>query len=260
MGGSLWFAVEACSELHGPMRTAHHWPLAAWCRLTADLTSLVQQWTYGLPTAAELAGIEALANAKKASRSNLEDSGVPPPDVASVSTSPQQVADGSSASPQQVAAGSSASPSQQQQPATTMATTTASGGAQSHLGAILGELEEYENTHGRGTGRTATDFCKHPSLACAGGAIGGACVVFLVAALVLTVLHRRRSSVAPAGMSAPMVHPAEAAKLALGAPGNASIIPGVKERFELTEVVEQTGSPYSARRRVRTPFHPQAQE
>lgn len=29
-----------------------------------------------------------------------------------------------------------------------------------------------------------------------------------------------------------------------------------KERFELTEVVEQTGSPYSARRRVKTAFHP----
>ena len=33
-----------------------------------------------------------------------------------------------------------------------------------------------------------------------------------------------------------------------------SIIPGVKERFELTEVVEQTGSPYSARRRNKTAF------
>ena len=41
---------------------------------------------------------------------------------------------------------------------------------------------------------------------------------------------------------------------AAGANARLSIIPGVKERFELTEVVEQTGSPYSARRRNKTAF------
>ena len=39
-----------------------------------------------------------------------------------------------------------------------------------------------------------------------------------------------------------------------------SLLPGLKERFELTEVVEQTGSPSSARRRARTPFHPTRQQ
>jgi hypothetical protein len=39
-----------------------------------------------------------------------------------------------------------------------------------------------------------------------------------------------------------------------GANARLSIIPGVKERFEY-EVVEQTGSPFSARRRVKTAFN-----
>lgn len=48
--------------------------------------------------------------------------------------------------------------------------------------------------------------------------------------------------------------PARPAALGAGAQAHVSIVPGVKERFDLTEVVEQTGSPYSARRRNRTVF------
>ena len=79
----------------------------------------------------------------------------------------------------------------------------------------------------------------------------------LLAACVVGVALRRRSgaSALPAGL----LHAAHHASPppAVTNARLASIIPGVKERFneELTEVVEASGSPYSARRRVRTAFH-----
>lgn len=41
----------------------------------------------------------------------------------------------------------------------------------------------------------------------------------------------------------------------VGAKARLSLIPGVKEPFALTEIVEASGSPYSARRRNRTAFN-----
>lgn len=89
-----------------------------------------------------------------------------------------------------------------------------------------------------------------------GAFAAGAAVVLLAVGIVLSMVQqRRRAAAAPAGLLSGVsaaTHPVPAGSHRL-----ASLVPGVKERFapELTEVVEQTGSPYSARRRVRTAFN-----
>jgi hypothetical protein len=102
----------------------------------------------------------------------------------------------------------------------------------------------------------------------AGGMACGAGVAGLLAAAAWAVARHRRLAAAqaapvalgPATMQA-VTHPAPAthhhrAGSGGGGAGSArlSLVPGVKERFEY-EVVEQTGSPFSARRRVRTAFY-----
>lgn len=145
---------------------------------------------------------------------------------------------------------------------------------------------------------------QHPRLASAlsafaGAPASGAAAMVLVAGLVWLVVRQQRGAAPVEGL---MMGAAQAAH---PAPRLPSIIPGVRERFELTEVVEQTGkgrqgagqlskhplclvermwggsasplncwkcccmsnepppacssnagSPFSARRRVRTAFHP----
>ncbi|KAL4858602.1 hypothetical protein ACK3TF_001547 [Chlorella vulgaris] len=101
----------------------------------------------------------------------------------------------------------------------------------------------------------------HSGLATVAGGLlcGGAVAALLAAAVWLIARHRRSAaqlspvSLGPATMQA-VVHPAPAAHHHAGASARLSIIPGVKERFEY-EVVEQTGSPFSARRRVKTAFN-----
>jgi hypothetical protein len=83
----------------------------------------------------------------------------------------------------------------------------------------------------------------------AGGVVGGVVGGALMAGLVLWYARRRRA----AARAAPPEPPAHASLA--GANARLSIIPGVKERFALTEVVEASGSPYSARRRARTAFN-----
>lgn len=66
----------------------------------------------------------------------------------------------------------------------------------------------------------------------------------------VSLRKRQRSTISPHATriaASPLPCPA-------GVQAHVSIVPGVKERFDLTEVVEQTGSPYSARRRNRTVF------
>ncbi|KAL4443430.1 hypothetical protein ABPG75_011167 [Micractinium tetrahymenae] len=107
-----------------------------------------------------------------------------------------------------------------------------------------------------------------------GAPLVGAAVVLLLAALVAALRCRRRAEGQVGGLLAgtvQAVHPAahQVSGLCSGRAQNAgprrvecyspgssrlSIIPGVKERFDLTEVVEASGSPYSARRRIKTAF------
>ncbi|KAI7842893.1 hypothetical protein COHA_003405 [Chlorella ohadii] len=95
-----------------------------------------------------------------------------------------------------------------------------------------------------------------------GGVARCAAALACVAALAWLVVRRSRGDTGYAGLPTGAVHAAHATQHGQhgSAPGQAlpSIIPGVRERFDLTEVVEQTGSPFSARRRVRTAFHPDA--
>ena len=96
----------------------------------------------------------------------------------------------------------------------------------------------------------------------AAGACGVAAAVLLIAAVAwLCVRRRRRSGAALERTATLQVHTAPAAPPAHvrtaahgGVHAHVSIVPGAKDRFDLTEVVEQTGSPYSARRRVKTAF------
>ncbi|KAL4429167.1 hypothetical protein ABPG77_010146 [Micractinium sp. CCAP 211/92] len=85
----------------------------------------------------------------------------------------------------------------------------------------------------------------------AGIAVGATAGAVLLAALLYGCCRRKRGAARAGGAGAPdlgeMHEP-------YGASAKLSIIPGVKERFDLTEVVEASGSPYSARRRIKTAF------
>lgn len=89
-----------------------------------------------------------------------------------------------------------------------------------------------------------------------GAPLVGAAMALLLAAVVLALLRKRRAGDQAGGLLAGTMQAAHPA--AYHFPGASSsrlsIIPGVKERFDLTEVVEATGSPYSARRRIKTAF------
>lgn len=61
-----------------------------------------------------------------------------------------------------------------------------------------------------------------------------------VSALVALVVRRRRAAAS------------QGAAAAGGRVAHVSVVPQFRDRFELTEVLEQTGTPSSARRRVKT--------
>lgn len=86
----------------------------------------------------------------------------------------------------------------------------------------------------------------------AGIAVGATAGAVLLAALLYGCCRRRKRDAAGAGGAATL----DGGEMqdSFGANAKLSIIPGVKERFDLTEVVEATGSPASARRRHRTAF------
>lgn len=95
------------------------------------------------------------------------------------------------------------------------------------------------------------------------GAAGGAVAVLLVAGLAWFCVRRRRAAGEAAGAggapASPTMHAVHmvaggTAHVSISRAGSLSLLPGAKGKFELAEVVEQTGSPYSARRRMRTAF------
>ncbi|EFN55356.1 hypothetical protein CHLNCDRAFT_134385 [Chlorella variabilis] len=87
-----------------------------------------------------------------------------------------------------------------------------------------------------------------------GGAVGGAVGTLILVALVWWCMRRRKIAREAAVMMPSTMHAVHIAPAA-GVTAQVSLVgPGLKERFELTEVVEQTGSPSSARRRMRTAF------
>ncbi|KAL4443431.1 hypothetical protein ABPG75_011168 [Micractinium tetrahymenae] len=87
----------------------------------------------------------------------------------------------------------------------------------------------------------------------AGIAVGATAGAVLLAALLYGWCCRRKRGAAAAGAAAGL-DGAGLQQDPFGANAKLSIIPGVKERFDLTEVVEASGSPASARRRHRTAF------
>ncbi|KAL4428341.1 hypothetical protein ABPG75_002430 [Micractinium tetrahymenae] len=115
------------------------------------------------------------------------------------------------------------------------------------------------NTSSGGSTGSGGGGMSSSTIAIIAGATGGGVAVFLIALVTWCCLRRRRAAreAAAGGAGGPpatmqAVHMAPSGLA--GVQAHVSIVPGVKERFDLTEVVEQTGSPYSARRRNRTVF------